>query len=209
MGLTYSWNTIDASQTDADSPLDQTLMDSIRENIMTLYESIVGAPYTSPPYTITDAHNHDGVNSALITSVADGSITNAKLSNVSAGSSIFLVHSKSITNTSYQTWQVLTQFWVMRSGTYRVRFKAWGSDYITGPPYSQWRIRLNGNTIASGNITWTSPTWISRDITLSYGSNIIIELYFASTDNGANGSSPMLLTAGSTGVQCGIEQAYY
>ena len=61
MALTYAWNTITAAQTDADSPLNQVLMDDIRENLIHNWEYIGGRDYVA-----ADNHDHDGVNSALL-----------------------------------------------------------------------------------------------------------------------------------------------
>ena len=74
MALTYGWNVITAGMVDADSPLNQVLMDGIRENLIHNWEYIGGRDYTA-----TDNHDHDGVNSKLVTSVADAAISQAKL----------------------------------------------------------------------------------------------------------------------------------
>lgn len=60
MAFTSTWSTIAATQTDADSPLDTVLIDGIRQNLIYLRE------YIGSTYTPSTAHNHDGVNSALV-----------------------------------------------------------------------------------------------------------------------------------------------
>jgi len=57
---TKSWNTIADGEVDAGSPLDQTLLTKIRDDLYHLQESLYGT------YTAAIAHNHDGVNSATI-----------------------------------------------------------------------------------------------------------------------------------------------
>jgi hypothetical protein len=76
MALTYTWNTITTGQTDADSPINQVLMDALRENVIHNYEYLGGNTYTP-----AEDHDHDGTNSKLVTSVADGVIAQAKLKN--------------------------------------------------------------------------------------------------------------------------------
>jgi len=56
MALTYVWNAIVAGQTDSDSPLNQVLMDDIRENLIHCHEYIGGITYTP-----AEDHDHDGV----------------------------------------------------------------------------------------------------------------------------------------------------
>ena len=55
---TYTWTAIASTQTDADSPLDTTLMDAIRKNFVHLEE------WLGDSYTAAKNHDHDGVNSA-------------------------------------------------------------------------------------------------------------------------------------------------
>ena len=60
MVFTSSWSTISSAQTDADSPLDVTLMEGMRQNELHLYE------WLGQGYTPSTAHNHNGVNSAIV-----------------------------------------------------------------------------------------------------------------------------------------------
>ena len=78
-----TWNGRTASQTDADSPLDTTLMDGLRKDLDHLRQALYGS--TDPNFhTPIWGHNHDGVNSASAT-VANGAITQAKLANAVVG----------------------------------------------------------------------------------------------------------------------------
>ena len=69
---TYGWNTVNTTQTDADSPLDTTLMEAIRQNLVHLEE------WLGDGYTAAKDHDHDGVNSKTAV-LADDSVSAAKL----------------------------------------------------------------------------------------------------------------------------------
>jgi len=75
MALTSTYTSISAGQTDANSPLDTILIDAIRQNQDVLYEWLGG-----PTYTPSTSHDHDGVNSKPVVSVADDAITLPKIS---------------------------------------------------------------------------------------------------------------------------------
>lgn len=66
MALTYTFSTITAGQTDADSIINQTLMDSIRQNLYHFQDFCYGVLGT---YTPDTEHNHDGNNSAPVPSL--------------------------------------------------------------------------------------------------------------------------------------------
>lgn len=59
MALTYTWNTVNATQTDPDSPVDTTLMEALRQNAIHNFDWI------GKDYTPVDNHDHDGVNSKV------------------------------------------------------------------------------------------------------------------------------------------------
>ena len=86
MPLTSTFSTISASQTDANSPLDEVLMDAIRQDIDVLYEWMGG-----PTYTPSTSHDHDGVNSKNISGASLaflGSTTVSAVANVAVTSLI-------------------------------------------------------------------------------------------------------------------------
>lgn len=69
---TYSWNEISSSQTDADSPIDVTLMEGIRQNLALLKE------WVGSSFTPAVDHDHDGLNSKSVV-LADSVVSIAKL----------------------------------------------------------------------------------------------------------------------------------
>jgi hypothetical protein len=75
---TFSWNAITSAQTDAESPIDTTLMEGVRQNLVHLKE------WLGDSFTPAVDHDHDGINSESVL-LADGVVTVAKL-NVARGS---------------------------------------------------------------------------------------------------------------------------
>lgn len=69
---TYSWNNITSGQTDADSPIDVTLMEGIRQNLVHLKE------WLGNSFAPAIDHDHDGINSKSVV-LADSVVTVAKL----------------------------------------------------------------------------------------------------------------------------------
>lgn len=69
---TYSWNNIASTQTDAESPLDTTLMEGIRQNLIHLKD------WLGSGFTPAIDHDHDGVNSKSV-ALADGAVVTSKL----------------------------------------------------------------------------------------------------------------------------------
>ena len=100
MPLTSTFSTIAATQTAADKPLDTTLMDALRQDIDVLYEWMGG-----PIYTPSTSHNHNGVNSALV-SLGSSSITLTMLElnsrPLGSGQDWTNVTASRAANTSYQ-----------------------------------------------------------------------------------------------------------
>lgn len=69
---TYSWNEISSSQTDADSPINTSLMEGIRQNLVHLKE------WMGTSFTPAVDHDHDGINSKSVV-LADSVVSIAKL----------------------------------------------------------------------------------------------------------------------------------
>jgi len=69
---TFSWNDITSAATDAESPIDTTLMEGIRRNLVHLKE------WLGSGFTPAVDHDHDGLNSKSVV-LADTVVTVAKL----------------------------------------------------------------------------------------------------------------------------------
>lgn len=61
MALSATFSTISSGQTDANSPLDEVLMDQLRQNIQVVAEWL-----GYPTYTPSTSHSHNGVDSKVI-----------------------------------------------------------------------------------------------------------------------------------------------
>ncbi len=71
-----SFTLIPLADVDPDSPVTTDLMNALRLNDQNLFAQLVGEPVAAPPFTAAAAHDHDGVNSALV-SVFDLSVKEA------------------------------------------------------------------------------------------------------------------------------------
>ncbi len=69
---TFSWNAITSAQTDAESPIDTTLMEGLRQNLVHLKE------WLGESFTPAVDHDHDGLNSKSVV-LADSVVSIAKL----------------------------------------------------------------------------------------------------------------------------------
>ncbi|VAV82528.1 hypothetical protein MNBD_DELTA01-1624 [hydrothermal vent metagenome] len=76
---TYTWNTIASTQTDGDSPLDETLMEAIRQNLISLEE------WMGDGFAQAKDHDHDGVSSALITELGGNSVSQSSMQDSAIG----------------------------------------------------------------------------------------------------------------------------
>jgi len=83
MALTSTFSTISASQTDANSPLDEVLMDAIRQDIDVLYEWMGG-----PTYTPSTSHDHNGVNSKNISGASLAFLETQTITTASSAASV-------------------------------------------------------------------------------------------------------------------------
>jgi len=79
MPLTSTYSSISAAQVDSNSPVDQILMDALRQNQDVLYEWMGG-----PTYTPSTSHDHDGLNSKSVV-LADNVVTQAKMADAAVG----------------------------------------------------------------------------------------------------------------------------
>src|SRR3990167_1146951 len=104
-----TWNGRTASQTDADSPLDTTLMDGLRKDIDHIRQAIYGS--TDPSFhTPVWGHDHDGTNSKLVV-----------LASQSAGNYL-LNDNPAERSTTSTTYIKLKEMKVGVGGTFRIKF---------------------------------------------------------------------------------------
>lgn len=68
-----SWVTVIDGQVDSDSPVDSVLMTGLRDDLVHLRE------WLGSSYTAQVNHTHNGVDSALVTSIANDAVTTAKI----------------------------------------------------------------------------------------------------------------------------------
>ena len=111
---TYTWNTIASTQTDGDSPLDETLMEAIRQNLISLEE------WMGDGFTQAIDHDHDGVNSKSVL-LADGIVAPAKLYYWNPGETL-INSNDGVKSTTSSAWVKVKETQVPRGGTYRVKF---------------------------------------------------------------------------------------
>ena len=145
--------TISPTRTDADSPIDQSLMDDIRENL----DDLDGARVTNG-----DAHNHDGGDG--------GQIPQDGLKDFATGSA--RIHASDTgrdeTSTSYIKKKEIL---ISRDGVLNVYFGLASSNPL-GTAYG--RIYKNGSPVGTERTTTTSNAW-SEDITVARGD--LLQLY--------------------------------
>src|SRR3989304_3938576 len=142
-----TWNGRTASQTDADSPLDTTLMDGLRKDIDHIMQALYGS--TDPSFhTPVWGHDHDGTNSKLVV-----------LASQTAGDYLLVTNpaERTTTDTSYVK---LKETKVGVSGTFRIKFSIHGDG---GLIYG--RIYRNGSAVGTERSN-SSATYVeySEDI---------------------------------------------
>ena len=157
--------TIADAAVDADSPLDATLMTGLRDSLIHLEE------WLGMSYTAAQNHDHDGVNSAFVTSVADGAITPAKIGNVSAGDWI-IIDNATERSTISATYVKLKEIKISAGGTYRVKFSGnadGGTAGYKAQVYKNGSAHGTERQLAVGYQTW------SEDLTFAAGD--LIQVY--------------------------------
>lgn len=102
MAFTENWSDILTTQVDADSPINETLMQSIRSDLIHIKEAL------GQNYTLAPDHDHDGANSALIASVGAAAVGQAQLKTATATGSLALTSSQqgsiALTGGTYSWW---------------------------------------------------------------------------------------------------------
>lgn len=158
---TELFTTITTAQVDADSPIDITLMGSLRANIINLSEQIIGDGAT---YTAAQGHDHDGLNSRL---VAPKSYT--------AGTHV--IFRSSVESTGNETTSYSDQLTVGLpfAGSLRIRYDLQGKTTVTGQ-FANANIFRNGSAVgtestvilsaSTGLVTFTEDVtgWLANDV---------------------------------------------
>lgn len=185
---TYSWNTINSTQTDGDSPLDETLMEAIRQNLATLEE------WMGDGYAQAKDHDHDGVNSAVVSGSNVELDTFAYLTERSytvGDDSLISSDTETTPPASVTTLQLIKEIrlsdLLKASPTSSLRIKF---ELLTpnGTTYCSGQIYRNGNAVGTFQTTWsTSYVTYSEDIS-GWGPGDLVQLY-GMNDNPAVGFS--------------------
>ena len=155
---------------DADSPLDTTLVTNLRDNDIHLEE------WLGKNYTAAVDHDHDGTNSKLITSVADGAIVQTKLSTAIGGESTtstswdsrvmpggeygFYPQMKT-DGTAYGNWSIGQSLTGLAAWQTRQSFK---KESGSGTIYMQHRYIQASPPYKIGAATWGHFLWLLRNI---------------------------------------------
>lgn len=127
MAMTYSWSDITSSQTDANSPLNQTLFDAIRNDLYHLEEWLGGL------HTADANHSHNGTNSALL---AADSISNTQMANNAIHQAELYAVAAEASQTNGLSVVTITSEYsffplVKRNNAVAV-YKVWDSDIVCG-----------------------------------------------------------------------------
>jgi len=154
-----TWNGRTASQTDADSPLDTTLMDGLRKDFDHLKQVLYGS--TDPNFhTPIWGHNHDGTNSKLV-----------MLASQTAGDYMFVENAaeRVISSAPYVKAKETK---VSVSGTFRIKFNIHGSGgWVYGQIYRNGvAVGTEQSTISSTYVTYSEDIggWTAGDLVQVY-----------------------------------------
>lgn len=150
---TYTWNTINSSQTDGDSPLDETLMEAIRQNLVSLEE------WLGDGYAQAKDHTHSGVDSALISTLGANVINNSTLFDAAVGSLLYHSNDTSAAD-SGSSLQKVREITVAKGGTYTVKFDLRRSGANT-VAYAQ--LKINGVNNGAEQST-TSTSFVTKSV---------------------------------------------
>lgn len=188
-GGSYDWNVIEPEQTDADSPVNEILMEGIRQNLLTLMEW-VGKDYTNGAMP---NHDHDGSNSSLINDATlaaiIGDYENSLVLDVMPEGSTPEYYSYDIggnrivndailqyfNNTSYTT---VVRIKANKRGKYKCQFKVWRA---MNSGTVSWQFKVDGE-IQKGPETISSyPSTVNfRTGEISVNSDIKLEMKITS-----------------------------
>lgn len=115
MPFSNGYTTIADSAIDPDSPIDTALMTAIRNNIHYVYEYVGGRSYTP-----AEPHNHNGINSALISNIADGAVSTSNKLAASVVSQSKLKVASGDDSANYNTTDLtsISRLWTPPGGVY-------------------------------------------------------------------------------------------
>lgn len=167
MAFTSTWSTISSAQADADSPLDVTLMEGIRQNLIHLYE------WLGQGYTPSTAHNHNGVNSANVilgtnsvnsSAIVANSVTSTKLGSTSVELSHLKFTQGSWTSgSSYIASDIITVDIAQYSHNFTLRMNdpGIGGGYVNQTMFTSGTVADN---VDSGNIRRAVLSIVKPDV---------------------------------------------
>lgn len=181
---TYGWNTVNTTQTDADSPLDTTLMEAIRQNLVHIEE------WLGDGYTAAKNHDHDGTNSKV--TVLD----------ISVGD--YLTHTNSTERSTASTTYTKAKESLLRGkGTLRITFEL----KRTGLGAAYGRVYRNGAAVGTERSN-TSGTYVeySEDIS-GWSDGDLVQVYFKA-QSGSNTEVQNLKLKGDVAFAAAINETY-
>ncbi len=173
---TYTWNTIASTQTDGDSPLDETLMEAIRQNLISLEE------WMGDGFAQAKDHDHDGVNSAVVSGSNVGLTTFAYMTKRSYSAGDDVIISNDAASTSSSTASSYTKHKEIRlsdlvkaTPTFRIKFTL-ATENINSTAYG--KIYKNGSPVGTErSTTSTSGVTYSEDIVFAAGDLVQVYAY--------------------------------
>ncbi len=168
MALSKSWVVISDSQVAANAPGDTVLMTGIRDDLINLDERIG----VSPTYTREENHDHDGINSALISSVADEAIVQGKLGDYAAGDYRFHENSD-VVGTTASSYAKVKESAIGRGGTLRIKFSMARQG---GSGQGRAKIYRNGSPVGTERTQGAGPVEYSEDIA-GWSAGDLVQVY--------------------------------
>jgi len=153
-----TWKGRTATQTDGNSPLDETLLDGIRKDLDHLRQVLYGS--TEPSFhTPSWGHKHNGTDSPYITDVAANVISNNNLFNAATGSLLYHSNNAEASDSS-SVLQKKREITLVKAGSYTVKFDIKVSGTNT-TAYGQ--LRLNGTNEGVEQST-TSTSYVTKSV---------------------------------------------
>lgn len=155
MAISQEWTDIVDGQVDADSPVNQILMQTIKDD---LYHNKY---WIGKDYTPADNHDHDGVNSKSVvlgdgvvteTKIADGAVAQGKLK-FAEGSWSALIYANTVVQFSINNYSHLTQNKMGTAGALILFHMVWQ------PPTDDYYYKLTVENGDTDNDFWAYAKW--------------------------------------------------